>query len=575
LKVSAKAMAWIAAIAVNGGLLLYFHNRFWLPADDGLYAHVADRVLHGGILHRDFQYFCPDLDVWVNTTSLWLFGEDFVSLRYPLVLASFLQACLIFLLFSRYSLAAAFVASTVSTALGVLQFLNPTHHWYALLGAIVAGCYLTWNRASDVRSYFWAGLLVGVIFCFRQPTAVFVAMAIIGYFLQARHDGTRPAVITLASGLSGLMAIALLMYLYKATDGIGFLLLGFWPLCILLWLAVKVRVSNREVLRILAGLAAGGVVILLPLVVFHAAHGSLAMLLRETVLNPVSIVGQSYFSLFSYDLILQSVQVLLSRSLAPADILNAVYWCLLLAIPFASGALCFYHLTRLSQDRVTQLVVPLTAVFYGLVSVHLAIPIYLYFSVGFSLVALLWMLLVLGHSVIWLRAALGISVVVGLVAVIFHAAQPIAKDFVGAIDRNKTPLVFAGGTIPKLDLWIAADDLKTYRSVLDVIDQYVAPSETVFALPYNPEIYFLSGRKNPFRFYSIECALYESGNVDRIIRELHKASPAMICYVPKDKRTTQTVQAIMSDVKVSYQRYGTVGDFEIYLRPDVVRRNNH
>ena len=75
----AFVVTWTAAV------LGYYHDRFWWPPDEGLYAHVADRVARGEVLNRDVQNIHPGYHALANALWLVLFGDDLVSLRYPLV----------------------------------------------------------------------------------------------------------------------------------------------------------------------------------------------------------------------------------------------------------------------------------------------------------------------------------------------------------------------------------------------------------------------------------------------------------------------------------------------------------
>ncbi len=45
----ADIMALVLAAAVCALVLGYYHDGFWWPADDGAYAHVADRILRGEV----------------------------------------------------------------------------------------------------------------------------------------------------------------------------------------------------------------------------------------------------------------------------------------------------------------------------------------------------------------------------------------------------------------------------------------------------------------------------------------------------------------------------------------------
>ena len=91
-------------------------------------------------------------------------------------------------------------------------------------------------------------------------------------------------------------------------------------------------------------------------------------------------------------------------------------------------------------------------------------------------------------------------------------------------------------------------------------------------MPLNPEIYFLSGRNPPFRYYNIEYGLRTADDVARITGQLDARPPALICYFPRDKRNSAYVVDVMRHVKAHYTFLGNISRFEIYLRPDVVQR---
>ena len=76
----------------------------------------------------------------VHAAAFRLFGLDLVSLRYPMVAASFIQAIFVFALLRRRGLAVAVIGSFAANALGIVQFMS-----------VNANC-----TASPWRS-FWPG----------------------------------------------------------------------------------------------------------------------------------------------------------------------------------------------------------------------------------------------------------------------------------------------------------------------------------------------------------------------------------------------------------------------------------
>ena len=89
------------------------------------HAHVAERINRGEVLNRDVQDVHAGYINFANAMAIRLFGDDLLSLRYPLVVASFVQACLIYLLLIPRGVLIAVVGSMAMTSLSFIQFLNP------------------------------------------------------------------------------------------------------------------------------------------------------------------------------------------------------------------------------------------------------------------------------------------------------------------------------------------------------------------------------------------------------------------------------------------------------------------
>ena len=168
-------------------ILLYYHNRFWLPRDDGYYAHIAERILRGDVLHRDVQALHSGYVYYLNALALYLFGHDLMSLRYPLVAGGVAQVILLFFILTPRGIAIAVAGGFLVTALTIVQFFSPTAHWYCLplffaLALILARApkELRWRLEC-------VGFLLVLMFLFRQLTGVFVAMGVLTYlFLEAK-----------------------------------------------------------------------------------------------------------------------------------------------------------------------------------------------------------------------------------------------------------------------------------------------------------------------------------------------------------------------------------------------------
>ena len=96
-----RRVQWIAGVVAVLGVALivvHFHDRFWWPPDDGAYAYVALRLLRGDVLNGDVQDIHAGYVHFIHAAALKMFGEDLLSLRYPLSMLTVLQAALVYLL---------------------------------------------------------------------------------------------------------------------------------------------------------------------------------------------------------------------------------------------------------------------------------------------------------------------------------------------------------------------------------------------------------------------------------------------------------------------------------------------
>jgi hypothetical protein len=208
---------------------------------------------------------------------------------------------------------------------------------------------------------------------------------------------------------------------------------------------------------------------------------------------------------------------------------------------------------------------PFLAVFYGLVSVHYQIPIYLFYTVGIGLAGILWLA---GEFEPPMRR--GTAAVVALLACIgltYHAGQPLSRGLAGTIAGTRiavpdAPLGYGVG------LRVEAEDRALYEQLAALVESTVAPDEAIFALPFNPELYFVTGRRNPFRFYNSAIGIRTDAELQRTLQQLHAQPPRLVFYRPDDKYNTAASRTLIDHVRRHYELSESYGGFEIYRRPE-------
>jgi hypothetical protein len=552
-------------------VLVHLHDRFWWPPDDGAYAHPAERMLQGEVLHRDVHEAHPAIH-FLNEASLAVFGDRLVSLRYPLVAVSFAQALLVYLLLILSDAGAgeltAAAGALATMAFGFVQYLNPQPSWYCAFLTVAAAAVL---RAPPSRRRNAAlGLLAGLAAIVRQLTGAVLIAALVTWLLTETstepghemgretdgHEGGSPL---LARAIAALVALGIAVYLLRSTNLLGFALFGAWPLALAV-LAVRdardARVGARAVLSRLLPFAAGGIAAALPLVAFHALHGSLGALYDDAVKQALVISRLPYLTWASYGSAIEA---------SAARVANGVYW---LVLPLAGAILGLLAFGSRLRRRPLHPLVHL-AVFYGIVSLLNQIPIYLYYTLTLTLPALLVALSPNegsnGSHPVRRRTAAAFVIVLSGIALRHHAAQPLARGLDGIYAGTRLGVVPIG--IPKLAIWTDPEDAAVYRALLARIEAATAPGEPIFVFPNDAEIYYLSGRRNPFAFFNTAVDIRTPADAAAAVQGLARVRPKLVLFVPDDKYRTPALAPVVRFVRGRYRLDARIGRFEVYRLP--------
>lgn len=565
-----RTLAFLLVVVFTALVLGYYHDRFWWPPDEGIDAHVADRILDGEVLNLDVQDIHPGYHNFANALALWLFGDDLVSLRYPLVAMGFLQSLLVFfLLLPRGTLVAA--AGSVSvTALSLVQFLNPTANWYGLFLFIAIVCAVNW-LPRDARWRLEAlGFLVITLVLFRQLTGVIVAIGVLSYLLCEAPRGARGNDRLLARALVAVMAGGLGAYLLAKTDPLAIVIFGVWPLGVLAWAWFAAAVANRCVLRLVFRFGLGGVAAAAPLVLYHVLYGSLAIWFDDTVVAAMSLTELGFIGKMTYGTFLDQGlrQAIAFDSIA--GVVNGLFWAVLTLVAMAHGFLVLRALSRTGKTGPALHPLPFLTVFYAVVSVQYQIPIYLFFTVGISLAGLLWM--TAGGSSWRRHLPVALACALSAVGLYYHAAQPLSRGLSGTFLGERIALEPARG-LDRASLWMEAADVRLYTHLVELVEREVGPEETILAIPLNPELYFLTRRRNPFRFYNSALGVRNDDDLLEAWGTLARAPPRLVFYQPGDKYNTPYSLKIMRFVKPRYELLEMRGGFEIYRYPAATNKS--
>jgi hypothetical protein len=536
-------------------ILWHFHDRFWWPPDDGAYAHVAQRILAGEVLNRDVQDVHAGYINFANALALRLFGDSLVSLRYPLAALGVVQAWMLFAVFSRRDAALAVVAPIALTALAFVQFLNPTAHWYCLFLAISTIACLHLGRPGSHSRLVALGFLVGTTVLFRQLTGVLMSIAVFAYLLLEVSRQHRTNERVLASGSLAMAALGLAGYLIAKVSPSAIAMIGVAPVAALVVLGVTLKAPDRTVARVAAFLGAGAVMAALPLIAYHLVNQSLTSWYADAFDAAMSLTNLAFFDRFRLDMIVLLGLARLVSAETLAHSANGAFWVVLVLLPAALG----FRVVRslLANDRREGMApLPFVAMFYAVVSVHYETPIYIMFSTGLTLAGLLWL------SRAARRTAMSGSVLVA-VALYFHAGQSLERGIGGTISGARTEVVACKG-LHRSGLKISPSECDLYQELVGLIQLETRPSDAILAFPTNAELYYLSNRRNPTRFFNAALGLAVAGEPDATLERLARDPPSLVIHRADDKYNTPDTERLVQFVRDRYVLTRTYEPFLIY-----------
>lgn len=553
---------------LNSLLLVSFYDTTWAPADDGTYAHIGERILSGEISNKDFQSMHPGLINFATAASMWMFGPQLVSLRFPLILLGLLQGIMVHVLFSRLWPWLGIIASVSLTSLGILQYMNPAAHWYCHVLFIALIGVLHWTRPFSMGRMLLLGFLIGTIFLSRQLTGVIGGIGLLTYLLMesSTSKDVSSQDLLFSRLLLSLMGVGLLFYFMSYASLIDFLLFGLCPIAFIGLVLFFTTCNNGDAFRIVWQLSLGAFFSLLPLLVYHLMNNSIAPWMFDMIFRAIHLSQLPVFFQREYgQLVGISLSTLLNVS-GVNSLINGSYLLLLSMMSFLNGGLLLWTFLKKRQEGSPKFIpsaLPLLAMFYAVVSIVYPTLIYLYLTVGLSLLGVLWQTYANRARVFGLMLAGFLSIV----AIHFHAGQPRGQSWAKFMEGENVAIA----SVPELEkfgLEIGLVEGETYSQLVSFIKQKTNQTDPIFVFPNNPEIYFLTDRPNPFPFYYFPSGVPNEKEGHVFIQSLEKAPPTLIIFNSGDINNTDVSVQIAEYVREAYLPIKQIGEFEIFSLPE-------
>ncbi len=597
------------ALLAGGALLVSSARRGWIPHDEGLLAQSAERVLAGELPHRDFDAaYTGGLEL-LHAAAFRLLGEDLSSLRWTLLAFALAFVCALYVLASRIAappLAAAL--SIAGVAWSLPNYFAALPSWYVLFlwtfGGVFLSAYARRRRAGWLVA---AGACAGLAFLAKTPGILLLAAAFLflvfdDQALAAREPPAQPS-RSLLWPLAGALVLFLAGLLALVARQLG-------PMEVLLYLVPSAALSGlllRQEARLAGGaprarrllarglaLAAGAAVPIALFLVPYALSGSLDDFWRGTFVLPQRRFDHASFPLppvwtaaaalpLAIPLALPSAfgrlrpWILGGAAIALGGVLlalagrepvyRAIWYAVRPLTPFAVVLGCVTlsrrPLPELAEARDGFLLLGLASL-VGLLQYPYAFSVYFCYTAPLVLLATAWTVRERGRAPLaWLYVpTLAFFAAFALLWLNTGWVRTIGGTWVASPPSRPLELPRAGIEVPLYDGAV-------YEALVAEIDRHAAPGEFIYAAPDCPEVYFLSGRRNPTRtFYDVfdEDAAQPALREGRLLRTLSERGVRVVVLSASPEFSPRVAPGLVEELARRYPMMRTVGHFLVMWR---------
>ncbi len=532
---------------ISALLAVAWIDHGWIPHDEGTLAQSAERVLAGELPHRDFDEGYTGGLSFLNAAAFRVFGTNLLSLRLPLLLFFLAWVPSMYYVASRFVTPLASGATVLlAVAWSVPNYSAPMPSWYNLFFAIFGTAAMLRHLETNRRRWLVVAGLCAGLSCLVKIVGLYLVAAVL-FFLAFREqflsgaarervDGTPPqprtGVYTQFALLFLLLFLTLLVLLVFDQLGVREFVHFVLPSMVLAFLFVwnersgasspsaeRFATLARFVVPFLLGLSIPVIVFLLPYVISGSlpalGHGVFVQSLTQLTFGQVRPPSLLATTAATIPLIAVLASALLRGRLgwvtvatvglglgavlvaAPTQALvyRLVWYSVRALVPVISiaGVLTVMRSDaagRLSGLRRQQLLVLLCMmVMIGIVQFPFSTPIYF-----------LYVAPVIALAATAVVSSLRVSPSVPAAVLCFYLLFAVLWVN-GAVVYSIGFYHVRAGQVDTLDLdrgglRVSRAEKEEYEQLVEVL-RARASGDFIYATPDCPEVYFLSGLRNP------------------------------------------------------------------------------
>jgi hypothetical protein len=600
----------LGVLILSAGYVAWHLGRGWVPHDEGTLGQSAVRLLQGELPHRDFDDLYSGGLTYVNAAAFRIFGTSLFTMRLVLFAVFLAWIPAVFYIASRFVRPAAAAGVTLlCVAWSLPNYPAPLPSWYNLFLTVFGLAALF--RWLEVRRRRWlvaAGIAGGLSLLVKVIGLYFVSGALLFLIFQA-HEQSRAGTaegapvrrawiyasfVTACLLLFSALLLMLVRHQLRVAELVQFVLPGTLVAGLLIWREwtdpagdsrTRFMTLTRLLTPFLFGFALPVVLFLIP----FARGDAIGALLNGVFVLPTKRFGVASFRmlplrrmltlvpvfvLFAYGRFLAGrttrvhiigLIVVLGAYLVATGTNPFLYRDVWYAARSALPVLVLIGIVVLAKPREvdaespllrsrTMLLLSISAVF-TLVQFPFSAPIY------FCYVAPLVALLATGL----LSRARPMAFAVPAAVMLFFIAFAVMRVNTGTVYTmglwyQPYPQTAALG-LPRGGLDVPAGEAETYKLAVNVLQQH-ARGEYTWASPDCPEVYFLSGLRNPTRSV-FDFFDDESGRTARILAALDQHRVTAIALNSTPAFSPRVSGDLLAELARRYPFAETVGKFQI------------
>jgi hypothetical protein len=527
----------------------------WISYDEGQLGHTAERILEGELPHRDFdEPYTGGLGL-MNAFAFKLLGIRVESLRWCLLPFFFAFSWTCYGIARRVvSPVYAAVATSLCVFFSLPMYPAGMPSWYNLFFATYG--VLALLRHIETRRVRWlvlAGFFGGCSVLIKITGLYFVAAGLL--FLVFREQNQSCTAVSGGRGFSWLSTLFLIAF--------GFLVVLFVPgsnpvmaavhfglplvglAATLVWNEWafphgRFEIRLRRLCRLVVPFLLGATAAVGPFVAFYIVYGAGVDLWRGLFVTPTSrlqfatwplpginwfIMGLPLAALFvagfrrrirlrpmHWAMFYGSLILLFVGACTRERAFFAVFQSLRNQIPVVIGCVLALiilatirrDLSRLRRERL--MVVGAVAAMIGLVQFPYAFGIYFFYAAPMAVLAALYLIAYQPSAPKLMHMSVAVFFLV--FAMLLHHSAPSQLAYDPRLERDELRLARCG-------LMVNKADAELFNELIPDVQRRSSNGSFIYAAPDCPEIYFLSGRKNPTRkLYDFFERANEGGNRD-------------------------------------------------------------